>query len=385
MRWTVKDTTVDGATVSVPASATTVVGSKLYVHDPRHMVIDVTCENIAVTNAITVKLQDSSDEIVWNTKGTHGNVAITGTAAVQTITFDTKANMVMGDYVVITDPNGTAWAVAASTLGVAEVTTITAVADVAASLDGKYFILQDVDGSVAFWIDVDNSGTGEPVHGADRSVEITTIATGDSDVTVGGKLRTAIDADAKFTTSGAGASCIVTNVDLVSVPDATAGDSGFTFVTNTQGSIYGAEPTGAIWTAIPANKKGQADISGATTAANVAAIFETAFDALTGFTSVVTSDDTAADGTMLMTAVVDGPALGAGQVLAADDSAVSNALAIANTTTAVSTGVFSIALMIENSNDQAELPLRPLTRVVVVTGAGDTVDVTGVKVSHWGQ
>lgn len=60
-------------------------------------------------------------------------------------------------------------------------------------------------------------------------------------------------------------------------------------------------PTGALYTAIPAGRKAKADISAATDAASVAAIVETAIDALTGFTAAIVTDDTAADGTMLFT------------------------------------------------------------------------------------
>ena len=122
--------------------------------------------------------------------------------------------------------------------GVAEVTTITAVADVSDSLDGTYFLAQDIDGSVAFWIDTDNSGTTIPAGAAaaDRAVEITTIATNDSAATIGGLLRTAVGADSKFTTAGSGADCIATNVDKVILTDMADGDSGFSFNTDTQGT-----------------------------------------------------------------------------------------------------------------------------------------------------
>lgn len=65
------------------------------------------------------------------------------------------------------------------------------------------------------------------------------------------------------------------------------------------------EPTGAIWTAIPAGRKVQVDLSAATTAATVAAAFEAALDALTGFPFA--TDDTANDGTMLVTCTLRGP------------------------------------------------------------------------------
>lgn len=64
------------------------------------------------------------------------------------------------------------------------------------------------------------------------------------------------------------------------------------------------EPTGAIWTAIPAGRKGQADLSAATDAASVAAAFELAFDALTDVPFA--TDDTAADGTMIITVTLPG-------------------------------------------------------------------------------
>lgn len=68
-------------------------------------------------------------------------------------------------------------------------------------------------------------------------------------------------------------------------------------------------PSGAIWTAVAAANKAVVDLTdaGASTAAQVAAAVETAIDALTGFTAVITSDDTAANGTMLLTQTVRGP------------------------------------------------------------------------------
>lgn len=66
-----------------------------------------------------------------------------------------------------------------------------------------------------------------------------------------------------------------------------------------------AEPTGAIWTAIPAGRKAQVDLSvGVTTNVEVAAAFEVALDALTSFP--FDTNDTAADGTMLVTANLRG-------------------------------------------------------------------------------
>jgi hypothetical protein len=64
------------------------------------------------------------------------------------------------------------------------------------------------------------------------------------------------------------------------------------------------EPSGAIYAAIPAGRKGAADLSAATTAATVAAAFELAFDALTSVPFA--TDDSANDGTMLVTMTLRG-------------------------------------------------------------------------------
>lgn len=95
--------------------------------------------------------------------------------------------------------------------------------------------------------------------------------------------------------------------------DATAGDH--VVVYDTTGAAWGislditgsdAEPTASTWTDIAAANKVHVDISGATTAAQVAAAVESAFDALTDVTDVITTDDTSNDGTMTFTQVSRG-------------------------------------------------------------------------------
>lgn len=128
-----------------------------------------------------------------------------------------------------------------TTDGVAEVTSITAVADESDSLDGTSFILQDEDGSVGFWIDTDDSGTTIPTgaNAADRAVEITTIATDDSDETVATKIATAINADSKFSASADGAVVTVTCASVgarTDAADSAGGEAtGFTIAVATQG------------------------------------------------------------------------------------------------------------------------------------------------------
>jgi len=120
-------------------------------------------------------------------------------------------------------------------VGLAEITDITTVADVSGDLDGTYFEFSDDAGTVAFWFDIDDSGTAEPSHGKDRSVEITTVNTDDDANTVASKVQVAMDADSKFSAT------VVANV--VTVTDASRGDrsnankrtTGFTMNVTTQG------------------------------------------------------------------------------------------------------------------------------------------------------
>ena len=121
--------------------------------------------------------------------------------------------------------------------------TITTVADVAASLDGKYFILADEVGTVGFWIDVDNGGGTAPAGAlaAARQVEITTIATGDAASVVATKVAAAIEADSKFSASAVG-TLVSWNVVAYApeVGSESAGDSGFTVVETVAG-VYGGK------------------------------------------------------------------------------------------------------------------------------------------------
>jgi hypothetical protein len=119
------------------------------------------------------------------------------------------------------------------------------VADESDSLDGKYFILRDKAGTVAFWIDTDNSGTSEPSHGATRGVEITTIATDDNAATVATKIAAAIDADGGFSAEVDGddnSLVLVTAVDFFTSSGTGAGNSGFT-VTTLEAGVAGKKYT----------------------------------------------------------------------------------------------------------------------------------------------
>jgi hypothetical protein len=136
---------------------------------------------------------------------------------------------------------------------------IETVADVAGSLDGTYFILQDDAGSVGFWIDVDNSGTSIPVgaSGADRAVEITTVTTGMTAIQVAGVIATAINTDSEFIASSSSNEITVT-CSLIGAETAPAdGDTGFTF-TNTS---TGDTPSSLVyWTDISVTHTQNVDI-----------------------------------------------------------------------------------------------------------------------------
>lgn len=103
----------------------------------------------------------------------------------------------------------------AEVAGVSEQTRIDTTGETGASLDGEYFILQDQNGSVAFWYDTDNSGTSEPAHGAGRSVKISSVLSADTAPTVALKTQSVVNLDTEFTAISAG--------NLVDVTDNTPG------------------------------------------------------------------------------------------------------------------------------------------------------------------
>jgi hypothetical protein len=96
---------------------------------------------------------------------------------------------------------------------ISQVQALTFIADSSSSLDQTGAVLYDEDGSVAFWIDVDDSGSTIPAwaSAADRAVEVTTIAQDDSANDVAAKMAVAINADSKFSASANAAIVTVAN------------------------------------------------------------------------------------------------------------------------------------------------------------------------------
>lgn len=123
------------------------------------------------------------------------------------------------------------------TPAIAEVSSITTIADSSGSLDATYFILYDDAGSVAFWYDIDNSGTTAPAGAlsADRQVEISTVNTDDDEFNVATKSQAVIDGDSAFGATVASNVITVTNAVGGVVANASDGDTGFTIATTTEG------------------------------------------------------------------------------------------------------------------------------------------------------
>lgn len=97
---------------------------------------------------------------------------------------------------------------------------------------------------------------------------------------------------------------------------ASAADGDYIVITDSNGDEWAialdttggaaTTPTGAAWVAIAAGNKDYLDISGATTAATVAALVKTALEALDGFSDVYTITNQGA-GVLHITSVVSGP------------------------------------------------------------------------------
>lgn len=109
-----------------------------------------------------------------------------------------------------------------------------------ASLDGKYFIINDENGSVAVWYDVGDDGTQEPFHGADRSIRVPGVNFGDSAATVAAATVAVVNPDLFFTASNLSNVITITNVADGNVPAPSAGTSGFG-ISSTDGSLSSAE------------------------------------------------------------------------------------------------------------------------------------------------
>ncbi len=123
-----------------------------------------------------------------------------------------------------------------STSGVAEVTTVTTVADSSGSLNNKVFFLYGASGvGYAVWINVNSAGTDPSIPGF-TSVPVA-VATGATADAVADAVASALDALADFAAPNPGANIVtVTNAaaGVRTAPD--AGNAGFTLLVTVTGA-----------------------------------------------------------------------------------------------------------------------------------------------------
>jgi hypothetical protein len=131
-------------------------------------------------------------------------------------------------------------------VGGMEITSIECVADVAGSLNEKYFRLYGAAGTssaldttaaeqiIDVWFDVDGAGSA-PSTGAGRMIEAD-IATDATAEAVAAAVSAALNADPAFSAGIDGATVIVAHMTPTNFTNGSAGDSGFTVTTETDGS-----------------------------------------------------------------------------------------------------------------------------------------------------
>lgn len=134
--------------------------------------------------------------------------------------------------------------IAVNALTIGEVSQITCVADVAGNLDRTTFIIYDQNGSVGVWIDIDDSGSTIPpaALAADRALEVTGVATNDSDSAVAAAIAATLGADPEFGGGAGGAVLTVTDQAQGARVDVADVDTGFSFAVTQQGRDAGEVP-----------------------------------------------------------------------------------------------------------------------------------------------
>jgi len=117
----------------------------------------------------------------------------------------------------------------------AEVTSVTAVADVSSSLDGTYFTINSALDATGYyvWINV-AAGGNDPAPSGLTGIAVAISANDDAD-TVAAAIQTAVDAEGDFGASVSGSVVTITNAATGGTTDAADVDSGFTIAVTTQG------------------------------------------------------------------------------------------------------------------------------------------------------
>jgi hypothetical protein len=118
-------------------------------------------------------------------------------------------------------------------VGVAQVVEITAVADVAGSLDSTHFLISSPSTDYYVWLNVDAGGTDPEVAGR-TGIEVA-ISEGDSAADVATAVAAALDAESDFSAGAVGALITATCAAEGAASAPGAGDSGFTVSLETAG------------------------------------------------------------------------------------------------------------------------------------------------------
>lgn len=123
--------------------------------------------------------------------------------------------------------------------GTKEKSTVTTTPDIAGSLNSKYFTFRSATNAAFYaWLNVNGAGVDPAPGGTGVMVAVATNA---SAATIATAAAAAIDALAQFVSTATGAVITITNAAVGAATDTTAGNSGFTVATLTQGTA--ANPT----------------------------------------------------------------------------------------------------------------------------------------------
>lgn len=126
--------------------------------------------------------------------------------------------------------------------GSAEVTDITAVADVAGSLNSTYFNLYSAKDAVHYYIWFDDGGGVDPAVPNATGVQVVYVDNDSAD-TIAGLIRTALTGNPDFVITGATSHIIVTNASTGATTNASNGTAspGFSYNVTTAGSTASPE------------------------------------------------------------------------------------------------------------------------------------------------
>jgi hypothetical protein len=144
--------------------------------------------------------------------------------------------------------NGIYEVTAAGSGGVAaEVTEVTMVDDVSASLSGRFFEINDPTTEYYVWFDVDNTSTnpntaGKPLDGTTKTGIVVDISADDSAAVIAAAVETAVGAMGDFSAANVGDVVTITNANNGVVVDASDAENseyapGFSYNVTTQGDI----------------------------------------------------------------------------------------------------------------------------------------------------